>query len=253
MTFSVEQWHERFKEQSKWTAPLRAFLFSQVEAKKAQRILEVGSGTGAIINDFKDQPGKTVVGIDLLLDRCIFAKKRYDEFEFVEGNAISIPFETHYFDLVFCHYFFLWMNKNAHQAIKEMIRVTRKGGTIIALAEPDHTARIDYPPELEPLGKAQTRELINQGIDADMGRKLPQLFSGAGLKDIRFGQSGFQTNIGLLPTSFESEWSTLENDFENRLSIDEIQKYKTIDERAWKNGQRIMVVPTFYAIGTVSE
>lgn len=252
MAFTVQQWHARFVEQSQWTAPLRAFLLAQSSLEIAQSILEVGCGTGAITSCIESSD-KKVVGIDLCYDRLKFAHSIDRSSHFSCSDGLALPFTSGQFDIVFCHYFLLWMGEQADKAVAEMKRVTRKGGVVLAIAEPDYLSRIDYPVELEKLGHLQTQSLIRQGVIPDMGRRLPELFTNAGLTDIRFGQSGFQTNVKALPASFESEWATYRQDLQNDLSESELEILESIDLSAWQNGQRVLFVPTFYALGIVSE
>lgn len=252
MDFTVQQWHERFLEQSQWTAPLRAFLFSQCPLENAQTILEVGCGTGAITQNL-NMPEKQVIGIDLSYDRVNFARLIDRSSQFSCADALTLPFASNQFDIVFCHYFLLWMGGQAENAVAEMKRVTRKGGVVLAFAEPDYLSRIDHPAEMEKLGRLQTRSLERQGAVPDIGRRLPELFSNAGLTDIRFGQSGFQTNVKVLPAWFDSEWATYRQDLQNDLSEGELNTLESIDRAAWQNGQRVLFVPTFYVMGIVSE
>jgi SAM-dependent methyltransferase len=251
MKLSTEQWHQRFMEQSKWTAPLRAFLFSQAHIENSRHILEVGCGTGAVTQDCSKYIEVKTTGIDISLDRVIYAQKHDLSSRFNCADVLSLPFSSQQFDIVFCHYFFLWLADRGSQALHEMSRVTRAGGVILALAEPDYQARIDYPPVLAQLGKLQTQSLMDQGAIPDMGRRLPELFSNAGLIDIRFGQSGFQNNVSNPPSWLESEWVTYQSDLSGCLSQQEIEGYKILDAAAWNAGKRVLLIPTFYAIGVV--
>ena len=249
MAFSVDQWHQRFEEQSRWTAPLRAFLFSQCEIDHSKEILEVGCGTGAVTSTLQTDANLRITGIDLLFDRVHYATWQDASSRYACANALQLPFPADNFDIVYCHYFFLWLGDQAENALSEMIRVTRKGGFLLAIAEPDHLARLDYPGDLEELGRLQTRSLARQGACVDMGRKLPGLFAQAGLKDIRFGQSGFQNNVGTLPGWFASEWTTYHEDLNKDLTQAELDRLESIDQEAWFSGKRVLTIPTFYAIG----
>ena len=251
MSLTTEQWHAQFLKQSAWTASLRAFLFNQANLQTAKNILEIGCGTGAITQSLNPAPNSRVFGIDSLTERVSFAHIADGKTNFNCADALALPFAAAQFDLCYCHYFLLWMNTQAEESIQEMMRVTRPGGTILALAEPDYSARIDFPAELIPLGQMQIRSLADQGACINMGRQLPGLFSQAGLKDIRFGQSGFQNNIGTLSNSFESEWEMLRLDLGDSLSPQEFARLKEIDFQAWKNGTRVLCIPTFYALGIV--
>ena len=68
-----------------------------------------------------------------------------------------------------------------------MKRVTKSSGYVLALAEPDYTARIDQPDELVALGKWQNELLQRQGADIGLGVRLAGLFFRAGIKIIETG------------------------------------------------------------------
>ena len=44
-------WHARFLQQAAWTRDLRTYLFERAGLAQAQRVLEVGCGTGAILSE----------------------------------------------------------------------------------------------------------------------------------------------------------------------------------------------------------
>ena len=88
--------------------------------------------------------------------------------------------------MAFCHFLLLWV-QSPQDILKEMKRVVQPGGAVLALAEPDYTGRIDYPPELEPLGRWQAESLRKQGADPDAGRKLRHWFVSAGITPIESG------------------------------------------------------------------
>ncbi|MHC1740983.1 MAG: class I SAM-dependent methyltransferase [Anaerolineaceae bacterium] len=251
MTLNTEQWHARFVEQSNWTAPLRAFLFSQAHINTARRILEVGCGTGAITRGLQQSTSAQIIGLDILWDRVAFAHKNDSESEYSQANAISLPFASSVFDITYCHYLFLWLKDQAESALREMVRVTRPGGMVLALAEPNHAARIDSPQEFCKLGELQSKALIQQGAAIDMGIHLPELFLKAGLQHIQFGQSGFQIPVGQVPGWFESEWEIVDNDLHGKLTPLEFARLKELDKQSWLNGSRVLQIPTFYAFGVV--
>jgi SAM-dependent methyltransferase len=251
MPLTTDQWHARFVEQSNWTAPLRAFLFNQAHLEGARHILEVGCGTGAITQSINHSTNAKVVGVDILYDRIKFAQKANATIGYSCADALTLPFERDHFDIAFCHYFLLWMKDQAQNALDEMVRVTRHGGMVIALAEPDYAARIDHPAELMTLGRLQTQALDRQGALTDMGVHLPELFSRAGLSNIQFGLSGFQKEVHEIPNWFDSEWETLTDDLHGEMADEELARLKALDRHSWEEGSRVLHIPTFYAIGVV--
>jgi len=71
--------------------------------------------------------------------------------------------------------------------LKEMKRVTKPGKYVIAFAEPDYLARIDYPEVFQKIGEVQNRSLAFQGADLSLGRRIKELFLEAGLMNINGG------------------------------------------------------------------
>jgi ubiquinone/menaquinone biosynthesis C-methylase UbiE len=252
MQLSLEEWHARFVEQSNWTAPLRAFLFSQIELSKAVRVFEVGCGTGAILHPLPENDLQKHYGVDFDFERVAYAHQHNANVGFSCADGLNLPFMAGTFDITFCHYYLLWLPNNGAQALREMSRVTRSGGIVLTLAEPAYSQRIDYPADLAELGKLQTLSLTKQGIDPNMGLRLSELFSQAGLKEIQYGQSGFQSPVGQLPGWFESEWKTLRSDLEDTTTPAKLQQFQERDRQAWLDGSRVLQIPTFYAYGKVS-
>jgi hypothetical protein len=129
-----------------------------------------------------------------------------------------------------------------------MARVTRPGGSVIALAEPDYEARIDYPPPLTLLGAFQRSALDEQGVDIAMGRKLPGLFHKVGLKSVTTGILGAQWSQAVDST----EWITIQADLEGQFSQAELMNFHKIENDARQRGDRVLFIPTFYAAGVVT-
>ncbi len=132
-----------------------------------------------------------------------------------------------------------------------MKRITRPGGWVIALAEPDYGGRIDYPSELESLGKEQTLRLYDQGADVVMGRKLKSLFSDIKLENIHSGIISAEWNKQFNTTEFNLEWSVLKRDLQGKMPQKELVRYYGVDLAASGNGTRVLFVPIFYAFGQV--
>lgn len=250
MNLTVEQWHHRFEQQASWSTSLRKYLYAQIGIRPNCRILDAGCGTGALSSDFNDLPDISLFGLDLNFDRLSFAHHNDSSTHYLCANAKVLPWRDESFDFVICHYFLLWL-KEPFTVLKELVRVTKPGGVILAIAEPDYSSRIDAPDTLIELGKLQTQSLQLQGANPVIGRALPALFSQVGLSNIQFGVSGFQSHPGELPAEWEGEWRMLEQDLAC-LKDNEITQYKQMDQTAWLEGSRVFWVPTFYTFGTKS-
>lgn len=242
-------WHIRYQQQARWTENLRAYVFDQARLTTARRILEVGCGTGALLENLPAQTGAAIHGADRNLSTVMEASIHAPGASLLCADGHFLPYSNSSFDLVFCHYLLLWV-KNPKQVLAEMRRVTRVGGAVLALAEPDYGGRIDYPPALEQLGHWQAESLHQQGADPQMGRKLAGLFAGAGFRQVQTGILGNEWNVSA-PQTETLEWDVLLADLAEKIPQQDLQKIRNLDEMAWKNGQRVLFVPTFFAWGWV--
>jgi SAM-dependent methyltransferase len=239
-------WHTRYLQQAGWTASLRAHLFQKAGLTTADRILDLGCGTGALLADF---PAQTALhGLDLSLSAVQQAKSHAPGAALVCADGFSLPYPAATFDLCFCHFVLLWV-ADPLRVVAEMCRVTRPGGWVLALAEPDYGGRVDYPVELAELGRCQTESLRNQGADPEIGRQLAGIFLQAGLTQVETGVLGGEWQHPGYPGETELEWEVLAADLAGKIPSTDLQKLKEIDQKAWKTGQRILFVPTFYAAG----
>lgn len=254
MPLSPQDWHARYTRQAGWTRSLRRYVFERIPLSSVSLLLDAGCGTGALEAD--GFHGRTaIVGLDIDLDSLDYAKNNNAPARWVQGDVLRLPFPSNRFDIAFCHFLLLWV-PDPLQALKEMSRVTRPGGYILALAEPDYGGRIDFPPELEILGNWQMASLRQQGANPLIGRRLSWLFNETGLEQIETGVLGAQWQSAPSKAEIESEWAILHSDLEQLLGSGEVlhwqadyDKFKHLDETSWQQGERVLFVPTFYAMG----
>jgi len=248
-------WHRRFLQQAGWTHDLRAYLFERAGLQKARLVLEVGCGTGAILSDLAF--AGELHGLDLDAARLTEAHVHAPRAALACGDALALPYCNNVFDITFCHYLLLWVH-DPIQALEEMKRVTRQGGAVMAMAEPDYTRRVDGPEALIPLGCWQAEALRQQGADPGLGSRLADLFHQAGIRIMETGtlQAGMETRKGkgqhssrLTPAERELEWLVLEADLAGQVPAEELSRLKTLDEQAWQRGERVLHVPTYFAWG----
>ncbi len=160
------------------------------------------------------------------------------------ADGLNLPFASGSFDACLCHFYLLWV-KGTLAALVEMKRVTRPGGWLLALAEPDYSARVDEPQELKPLGELQTQALQCQGANPFVGGRLPDLFRWAGLTVV---ESGALERGNPDPAQ---EWQVLSTDLQGTLTPVELERWRELDATAWQSGRRVLHVPVHYAIGRI--
>lgn len=248
MSLSVQEWHARFSLQARWTQPLRSFLYSRAGLDGAARVLDVGCGTGALQGELSQYLSMQVHGLDLDPALLAEAVRNHPRSIFTLADANAMPYVGGSFDLTLCHYLLLWV-ADPRQVLLEMRRLTRPGGALLVLAEPDYGGRVDYPVELAELGCLQAASLRQQGAEPESGRRLIGLFSSLGLDSVETGVLGAQWSGPLSIQELESEWAVLRSDLQGWLSPEQFEQLRHLDEKSWQRGERVLFVPTFYAFG----
>jgi len=240
-------WHARYAQQANWTRELRKYIFQKIGLKITDRVLEVGCGTGAILSEIQTQ---ALHGLDIEPASLMEARVYAPTASLACADALSLPYPDHFIDVTLCHYLLLWIS-NPQRALEEMKRITKPGGYVLALAEPDYSARVDKPAELAVLGRWQTEALQRQGADPSLGGRLAELFYQAGIELVETGAIEGQGNDALSDNEWEMEWVVLENDLAEFVPLDEIQCLKKLEEAARVRGERVLHVPTYFAWGRV--
>jgi SAM-dependent methyltransferase len=250
MSLSPQEWHARYSLQARWTQSLRSFLLPRAGLEHANRVLDVGCGTGAVHGELRQGNSVQVHGLDIDAEMLAEAERVSPSSVFTLGDAHALPYADGSFDIVLCHYLLLWVF-DPFQVLSEMRRVTRAGGALLALAEPDYGGRIDYPSELVELGRLQTISLRQQGAEPELGRRLGALFRNFGLDGVEVGVLGAQWSGPLSLAEQESEWAVIRSDLEDSLPPNQLEQLFHMDMQAWQSGTRVLYVPTFYAWGRV--
>ena len=247
---TLERLHSRYLVQATWTASIREQLFDSLQIQGKHKLLEVGSGTGVVSAEISKRYSFPSVGIDIDRSAVTFAQMNDAASLYLAGDGNNLPLQPAAFDVAVCHFLLLWV-EDPEKILDEMVRVTKPGGWILALAEPDYGGRIDYPRELETIGQMQIQALLDQGVNPYLGRTLRALFHSVQLTGIRTGLLGGEWQDSIDEDQLESEWETLAQDLSDLLPADEIERFRQIDHEAWEMGTRVLFVPTFYAAGRV--
>ncbi len=251
MTLSVQQWHKRYLQQAGWTHDLRRYIYDRIAVTRTQRILDAGCGTGVLLDEISLLTAATCIGLDLGNEPLAFHRVHHPSTALTQADVLQLPFSRRSFDVTLCHFALLWVGQPL-RALQEMARVTTPGGYVVALAEPDYGGRIDYPIELERVGAWQMESLRKQGADPLMGRQLRGLFADAGLIHIEAGVMGGIWRADD-PLGASLEWDVTSSDLslnpEFTVQRDRLAEIEAISR---VKQERILFVPTFYAIGQVA-
>ena len=130
--FSEAEAYERFM--GRWSHDLAPLLVRFAGVRESETVLDVGSGTGALAGAVAAaSPGARVIGIDPAAPYVAFAqaKRGNEKINFEVGDAQQMRFEDRMFHRTLS---LLVINfiPDPQKAVREMTRVTRRGGTVAA-------------------------------------------------------------------------------------------------------------------------
>ncbi len=112
------------------------FLYNWEKIQPQAIILDVACGTGEFERLLlAKNPTQEIVGIDISEKMLDLARKKFDTFsnvEFKQTSVHSLPFDSHYFDVVVCANSFHFFDKS-QLALEEMKRVVKPNGKVIIL------------------------------------------------------------------------------------------------------------------------
>ena len=176
----------------------------QAGLSAGQHVADLGCGSGAVIPAILDIVGSSgsVTGVDLSPDRVEEARARLSASPNVTvqlGELYATGLPDRKFDFTWSQFVFEYL-RHPEVALREMIRVTRPGGTV-AIADIDGIGLAFWPrPQvieegIEPFMSA----LGSTGFDFYIGRKLFTYFRKAGLQDVKVHLSPFYISPGADP------------------------------------------------------
>ena len=240
-----EEWDQQFTRQAGWTRATRQHLYRRANLLRARRVLDVGSGTGAVTEELAARTRGQVVGVDFDPAMVALAQGRGGRAEYRPGDAHDLPFADSWFDVTVCHFLLLWCCDPA-RAAAEMVRVTQPGGTVLVCAEPDYGGRIDHP-DL-PLREWQMAALRREGADPCLGRTLRELFALPAVRSVEGGIIPGLWDAATLRAEFDAEWALWSRSLAGLVADDELACVRAADRAAIEAGGRLVFVPTFYAL-----
>ena len=187
--------YRRYLESKPW---LNELYTSFLNIKPGQKVVDIGCGPG----DFTRQLARlsnqksTILGIDSN-EKSIRAattdtkKARLSQCVSYElGDVYKIPLEDGYADLTCCRTLLMHLTEPL-KAVKEMARVTRTGGSVVALEGGKMGAFYDpNDEEYSMLAERAYEAWVNgirklEGKEFKIGEKLPGIFQKAGLSGIK--------------------------------------------------------------------
>lgn len=136
-------WDSKYEKVGNYNSPEDYFKFAEINPtvlaikpyiKDGINILEVGSGTGELISYLQHtHPTINTYGLDFSAVSISNSKTNSQKFNipvsFTEGDIKNMPFENDFFDIVYGDQVLAHLD-NIDLALKEIYRVTKKGGIV---------------------------------------------------------------------------------------------------------------------------
>lgn len=162
--------------------------FELLDARAGQKILEIGCGTGDDARQIVEMisPGGSVVAIDkseaLVSEARKRSRRKNDSIDFVVGDASELDLESATFDACRIERTLIHIPEPP-AAVREMLRVLRSGGKLVAY-EPDLEAYV-IDSSYRELSRRLLKFWYGQLQCGWISRHLRALFKDSGLADIK--------------------------------------------------------------------
>lgn len=157
--------------------------------KSDMNVADIGCGTGSVSFMISRLVGKLgqVIGVDsnqYAINYCneIVRSKGIPNIKFMISDATRLEFESHTFDVAYSRFLFQHV-KNASEALREMVRVTKPGGAVM-VEDCDLFTWLVYPKNesVSKLWHWYESIQVERGTDPEIGRKLYSMFLDEGLE-----------------------------------------------------------------------
>ncbi len=160
-----------------YSSKMREKVVDMAEVGRDDFILEVGCGTGFTTAEIVRRVGEeNVVAVDLTPEQMVKAVTRFENSNFLLGDAENLPFRDSVFDAaISAGSIEYW--PHPQKGIEEMARVTKSGGRVVILAprKPDNFL---------------VRKFAESVMLFPSTQQCVSWFMNAGLEDIRYVETG---------------------------------------------------------------
>jgi ubiquinone/menaquinone biosynthesis C-methylase UbiE len=144
----------------------------QLQGLTKPRMLDICCGTGSVILTFaRKYPGSTSVGLDFSRGMLCKASEKDSAqvVNFLEGDAAVLPFSNDAFDVVSCSHALYELKGEARiDALKEMKRVVKPGGTVLIMEHevPTHPLiKVLFSIRMSIIGSAGAKAFLSAGLE----------------------------------------------------------------------------------------
>lgn len=229
-------------------ATYKARLLELVGVRPEGRYLDVGAGTGDDARATAMATGAVVVALDQSHTMMQEAVNR-GLMNAVVGSAESLPFQDKAFDGC-------WADRTLQhlvdpaRALREMLRVTRPGGRVVAV-DPDYDTQVMEFPDQE-LARRVLRFRRDLGLrHGALAHRIPAMFAEVGLAD---AQTEARTLVVRDPTAVDNviglrTWARSAQPG-GYLSEEDVRTWETLFDQTVAAGRFLYAVTFFLTVGT---
>lgn len=227
-------------------------IIDAIRIKGAKNILEIGCGTGTFTRKLREQVhiDTKITGLDMdnnFIKYCreIDEKDSLSNIQYINGDALALPFEDNTFDACTSHTVIEHLPNK--EFLTEQYRVCKKGGYVSILNVRPELAMMskdDIKPndrEKELIGKisSYTKEVKNElqvGKFFDNPQNILRLFQEIGFNEIQLDVITYINCIDDNRNSYERKKLMIESEYKNilefvNMSLDMDEDILTLDEK----------------------
>ena len=186
--------YRRYLESKPWLTQLYSDF---LEIRERKKIVDVGCGLGDFTRFLARLSNRKaeILGMDsneksIRIAIADTKKEGLARVSYKVGDVHNLPLEDGYADLICCRTLLMHL-RDPQAAIKEMTRVTKTNGSVVAVERGKMVAYHDpYDKQYSRLAEQEYESWVNgirklEGKDFWIGTKLPGIFQKAGLSDIK--------------------------------------------------------------------
>jgi ubiquinone/menaquinone biosynthesis C-methylase UbiE len=201
MSFAVAaDAYDRFM--GRYSVPLAARFAEFAGVAPGQRVLDVGSGPGALTTELVERLGaRAVTAVDPSEPFVVAARERHPGVDVGLAAAEQLPFDDDLFDAALAQLVVHFMTDPV-AGIAEMARVTRRGGIVAACVWDHAGSRSPLTPFWEAVHELEPRAGDESHLPGAREGHLAELFEHAGVSEIEQGV----LTVGVEHPTFEEWW-----------------------------------------------